>query len=192
MPTTFEKGELIVRELLPITRIADDSLASRLETYNVPIYATDAEGYLTHFNRACVDFSGRQPMARRDRWCVTWRLSTPAGAHLPHEACPMAQAINLQRPVRGAFAIASTPQGDQRAFVPLPTPFFDLNGVLKGAINVFVDVTGRQEVAQLYGRAQQCRRLADGVDPSSSHLLLTLAADYEREILAFESRPTGT
>src|SRR4029078_10794800 len=38
------------------------------------IYATDAEGRLTHFNRAAVELSGRVPELGNDHWRVTWKL----------------------------------------------------------------------------------------------------------------------
>ena len=38
------------------------------------IYTTDAKGRLTHFNPACVEFSGRTPELGSDHWCVTWKL----------------------------------------------------------------------------------------------------------------------
>ena len=40
----------------------------------VAIYMTDADGRITFFNRAAVEFSGRKPELGSDQWCVTWRL----------------------------------------------------------------------------------------------------------------------
>ena len=93
-----------------------------LETLPAPIYTTDVEGWITFFNRACVDFSGRTPMLGHDRWCVTWKLYSTDGAYLPHEACPMAVAIKERREVRGAVALAERPDGTRVMFTPWPTP----------------------------------------------------------------------
>jgi len=41
------------------------------------IYTTDAEGRLTHFNPAAVEFSGRTPELGTDQWCVSWKLYYP-------------------------------------------------------------------------------------------------------------------
>ncbi len=57
------------------------------------IYTTDAEGLLTHFNPACVEFSGRTPELGTDHWCVTWKLYYPDGRPMPHDECPMAIAL---------------------------------------------------------------------------------------------------
>src|SRR5687768_5083251 len=57
------------------------------------IYTTDAKGRLTHFNPACVAFSGRTPDLGSDQWCVTWKMYHPDGRPMPHDECPMAIAL---------------------------------------------------------------------------------------------------
>ena len=108
------------------------------------IYTTDAEGRITFFNEAAVDFAGRRPMIG-DQWCVTWRLYHPDGAPLPHDECPMAIALKEKRPVRGAEAIAERPDGTRVAFIPYPTPLFDESGEMVAAVNMLVDITHRKE-----------------------------------------------
>src|SRR5881392_183537 len=79
---------------------------SVLDELPVPIYTIDAEGAVTYWNRACVELAGREPKLGHDRWCVTWKIYTTAGDRLPHDQCPMAQAIREQRIIRDAIAIA--------------------------------------------------------------------------------------
>ncbi len=67
-----------------------ERLSATLDELEAPIYVTDATGLVTHFNRACIGFTGRMPAAGKDRWCVTWRLYANDGEPLPHEGCPMA------------------------------------------------------------------------------------------------------
>src|SRR5437763_17189545 len=86
-----------------------------LDELPVPIYTTDAEGAVTYWNRACVEFAGREPELGQDRWCVTWKIYTTAGDRLPHDRCPMAQAIREQRVLRDSVAIAERPDGSRRA-----------------------------------------------------------------------------
>src|SRR3954452_443855 len=71
-----------------------------------PIYTTDADGWITFYNDACIHFAGRTPKVGADRWCVTWKLFGEDGNFLPHESCPMAVAIKEKRAVRGAVAAA--------------------------------------------------------------------------------------
>jgi PAS domain-containing protein len=67
-----------------------DGYRAELDKIRVPIYTTDADGWITYWNQACVDFAGREPQLGEDRWCVTWRLFTQEGESLPHDECPMA------------------------------------------------------------------------------------------------------
>jgi PAS domain-containing protein len=151
-----------------------------LDQLPVPIYRTDATGFVTYWNRACVEFAGREPQLGEDRWCVTWRLYTTSGEHLPHEQCPMAQAINQKREIRGAVAIAMRPDGTRRAFTPYPTPLFDADGQLTGAVNMLVDVTAEQ-AGVLADQARRCRRLADATyDRETCGVLTAMADEYAK------------
>jgi len=151
-----------------------------LDELPVPIYTTDADGAVTYWNRACVEFAGRQPELGQDRWCVTWKIYTTTGEFMPHDQCPMAQAVREQRVIRNAVAIAARPDGTRRAFRPYPTPLFDAAGKLTGAINMLIDVTEEQSFA-LNEQAGRCRRLADAMyNRETSTVLETMADGFER------------
>lgn len=159
--------------------LAGDEWATTLDGLDAPAYLADAEGNVTYWNQACVEFAGREPRLGHDRWCVTWKLYTMAGDPLAHDACPMAVAIKQQRIVRNAVAIAERPDGSRRAFTPYPTPLFDDGGALKGAVNLLIDVTAEQGKA-LRGQADRCRRLAKSVtDARASRVLEDMAIGYE-------------
>lgn len=96
------------------------TLAAALESLPAPIYLTDADGWVTYFNRACIDFAGRTPVPGQDRWCVTWRLYDESGNQLAHDRCPMAIAIRERRPIRGVVAVAERPDGSRVIFAPIP------------------------------------------------------------------------
>ena len=112
------------------------------------IYTTDAQGRLTHFNPACVEFSGRTPQLGSDHWCVTWKLYYPDGTPMPHDACPMAIALKEGRVIRGVEAIAERPDGTRVWFEPYPTPLRDATGKLIGGINMLVDISARKRAEQ--------------------------------------------
>jgi PAS domain-containing protein len=78
-----------------IDAASDDEacLKEALDDLPVAIYLTDADGFVTFFNRACIALAGREPIVGRDRWCVTWKLYTEDGLYLPHDQCPMAIAL---------------------------------------------------------------------------------------------------
>jgi PAS domain S-box-containing protein len=161
---------------------AGDALAAVLDAMPAAIYVTDREGVITHFNRACVALAGRTPTAGQDRWCVTWRIYTVEGEALPHDRCPMAVAIREGRELRGQEAVAERPDGTRVRFTPYPTPLFDANGELVGAVNLLVDVTERRRLDYLREQARRCRRLAASVDHGATAATLSEMADeYEAQ-----------
>ena len=151
-----------------------------LDGIPAPIYTTDAQGLVTYWNPACVDFAGREPELGQDRWCITWQLFTTTGQPLASEDCPTAQAIRTRQPVRDVIAIAERPDGSRLAFLPYPTPLFDPHGNLTGAVNLLIDVTNEQS-AILHEQAERCRRLADATyDRATSKVLGDMASGYEK------------
>ena len=172
------KAQRLLDEVLGA--LSGDAWAVTLDRLDAPAYLTDADGNVTYWNRACVDFAGREPELGSDRWCVTWKLFTTVGDPLPHDACPMAVAVKQQRSVRNAVAIAERPDGSRRAFMPYPTPLFDDAGAISGAVNLLIDVTGEQG-RELLAQADRCRRLAKSVtDAQASRVLDDMAIGYER------------
>ena len=157
-----------------------DGYRAELDKIRIPIYTTDAEGLVTYWNQACIDFAGREPQLGGDRWCVTWRLFTLEGDPLPHEQCPMATAIREKRSIRMEVAVAMRPNGSRVAFRPYPTPMFNKAGELTGAINMLVDISDEQAEA-LSEQAARCRRLANSTDDSAARdILRKMAKGYEQ------------
>ena len=162
-----------------------------LDELPVPIYTTDSEGGVTYWNRACIEFAGRVPQLGQDRWCVTWKIYTTTGDLLPHDKCPMAEAIRRRRIIRDKVAIAERPDGSRVAFRPYPTPLFNGDGSLRGAVNMLIDVSAEQSDA-LQVQAARCRRLASATyDRQTSQVLDDMADGFERIAngLAAESSP---
>jgi PAS domain S-box-containing protein len=126
-------------------RDSERRLQELLAAIPAAIYTTDAEGKITYYNEAAVEFAGRRPVVGGDRWCVSWKLYWPDGTPLPHDQCPMALALRENRPIRGKEAIAERPDGTRIPFIPFPTPLHDAEGNLIGAINMLVDVSERKQ-----------------------------------------------
>jgi PAS domain-containing protein len=165
-----------------------DSCQAALDALPVPVYITDAKGFVTYWNRASARFAGREPQLGEDRWCVTWRLYTTSGDPLPHDRCPMAEAINKQVPIRGKIAIAMRPDGTRAAFRAYPTPLIDKTGTLIGAVNLLLDVSDEQASA-LAEQSARCRRLAQAThDRKASKMLEQMACDYAMTAAALTKR----
>jgi PAS domain S-box-containing protein len=82
----------------------------------------------------------------------------------------MALTLKQEKPVRGAEAIAERPDGSRVRFAPYPTPLFDRDGRLRGAVNMLLDITERHE-ADL-----QSARLAAIVGSSQDAMISTTLA----------------
>jgi PAS domain S-box-containing protein len=157
-PHAFSDNELqlgltIGRQLaFSIQRLKSDAMLrarerrfrEMIDALPAAIYTTDAEGRLTHFNQAAVEFSGNVPELGTAKWCVTWKLFNADGTPLPHDECPMAISLKEGRAIRGAEAIAMRPDGTRRWFAPYPTPLHDEHGNLVAGINMLVDITERK------------------------------------------------
>ncbi len=116
-----------------------------------------------------MEFAGRRPQIGDD-WCVTWKLYHLDGSRMPAEECPMAVALRERRAVRGAEAITERPDGSRRTFEPYPTPFFDADGRLVGAVNMLVDITERKAAEE------RQRLLTNEVDHRANNLLAVVQA----------------
>lgn len=159
----WENGEFIhtqcfTRDVTEFKRAQDAlrdnerQLRDLIEAMPAAVYTTDAEGHITMFNRAAVEFSGRTPQIGTDSWCVTWKLYWPDGTRLPHDQCPMALALKEGRALRGYEAIAERPDGTRVNFMPFPTPLHDKDGRLVGAVNMLVDITERKKAEEASAR----------------------------------------
>lgn len=163
-----------------------------IDALPVAIYTTDAEGRLTHFNRAAVELSGRVPELGTDHWCVTWKLYHPDGKPMRHDECPMAVSLRERRSVLEVEAIAERPDGTRFWFQPYPTPLFDESGNLIGGINMLVDITDRKNAeAQIHSDAEALtklnelssrlwtmRSLREGLDEMLAATIEMLGADF--------------
>jgi PAS domain S-box-containing protein len=112
------------------------------------VYVTDALGRITYFNEAAATLWGHRPTIGSSEWCGSWKLFWPDGRALPHGECPMAIAIKEKRAVRGMEAVAERPDGTRVSFEPYPTPIFDSDGGLTGAVNMLIDITDRKRAEQ--------------------------------------------
>ena len=141
-----------------------------IDALPMAIYTTDAEGHLTYFNAAAVEFSGHTPELGSDQWCVSWKLFWPDGTRMRHSECPMAVALREGRIIEGAEAIAERPDGTQRWFTPYPKPLRDSTGKIIGGINVLMDITARKQ-------AERASTLLAGIVDSSDDAIVSKNLD---------------
>nr|WP_255683010.1 PAS domain S-box protein [Dyella sp. 2HG41-7] len=122
--------------------MSGDQLLKKLPT---AVYTTDADGNITFFNDAAVQFAGSTPKLG-EPWHSMWRLIRPDGSPMPIDQSPMAIALRERHPVRGVSLVAQRLDGTRVSFMPYPTPLFDDHGRLIGSINVLMDLSELSEV----------------------------------------------
>jgi PAS domain S-box-containing protein len=131
----------VSRRAFEVVRERERRFHALLEALPAAIYTTDAAGKITYFNRAAVDLWGHRPTVGGSQWCGSWKLLQPDGAPMAHDECPMATTVREERPVRGVAAMAERPDGSRVPFMPYPTPLFDEEGALVGAVNMLMDIS---------------------------------------------------
>jgi len=179
----MDSAEALVDMALTLVRREDpDRLTDALDALPAPIYVTRPDGAITHYNQACLAIAAGAPDLKHDRWCVSLRLFTVDGEPLPHDQCPMARAIRERRPIRNVEAIAERPDGGRVRFLPFPTPYFDEDGNVAGAINLLLDISCKRHADALLVQAARCRRLAESVaDRQAMESLTAMALEYETQ-----------
>jgi hypothetical protein len=71
--------------------------------------------------------------------------------------------------------------------LPYPTPLFDGDGNLVGAVNMFIDVTEGKQTQALRQQAVRCRQLAHSTsDGRIKETLNLMAAEYEQKARMIE------
>jgi PAS domain S-box-containing protein len=119
------------------------ALLQFVETLDVALYTTDANGGITYYNEAAAELWGRRPELG-EAFCGALRLYWSDGRPMPHEECPMAIALQEGRTIGGVTAIAERPDGERIEFEPHPSAVLDDAGRVIGGVNVLVDVSTRR------------------------------------------------
>ena len=143
-----------------------------LQVLPIAVYTTNAAGRITFYNEAAAELWGVRPVLDESVFCGSWKLFWPDGTPLPHHECPMAMALKEKRPIRGLEAVAERPDGTRVPFIAYPTPLFDEQGELVGAVNALVDISERKAAEQRSHDSDiRDRRLAAIVESSDDAIL---------------------
>ena len=151
---------------LPVnTRSTEQISRHLLEIMPVAVYTCDINGYITFFNKHAVKLWGREPEIGKDLWCGSWKIFTPEGEPLSLDTCPMAIVLKTGTEIDQQEIIIERPDGARLNILPHPTPLFDENGQLEGAMNMLVDIT-KQKIVE-----EKAARLSSVVKSSNAAII---------------------
>ena len=136
------------------------SMSGILNLLPVGIYITDAEGYLTLYNKAAVDLWGRAPKTGEELWCGSWKIFRTDGSELPLHECPMAIALKEGKTYFEAEIIVERPDGIRKLIAVNPRVVTDDKGKVVYGLNMLVDITeARRADSELKEKENQLREL---------------------------------
>jgi PAS domain S-box-containing protein len=123
-------------------RAGEARLQSLLNLMPAAVYACDAEGRITFFNRRAAELWGREPRLNDDhqKFCAALRCWFN-GSVLAPENTPMAIAVREGKSFRDLEPVFERPDGVRVPVLVNIDPLFDADGKPAGAINVFQDVS---------------------------------------------------
>ncbi|HWR32519.1 MAG TPA: PAS domain S-box protein, partial [Chitinophagaceae bacterium] len=124
---------------------------------NLPeaVFTCDASGHIQLYNKAAVELWGREPVAGKDLWCGAWKIFNTDGTDLPLDSCPMAITLKGGRPVHGKEILVQRSDKSYRHVLMYPSPLFNTEGQLTGAINMLLDVTDKKEREILIQKSEE-------------------------------------
>ncbi len=126
-----------------------------IESLPEAVYTCDTEGYIQHFNLASEKLCGQKPVIGKDKWFDFWRPLHLNGTLVPIDDCPMSITLKQGIAVAGKLTIIKTPDGFSRQVLPNPSPLFDSDGILTGAVNILIDVTDKLEREVLIKKTEE-------------------------------------
>lgn len=136
------------------------SMSRILNLLPVGIYITDAEGYLTLYNKAAVDLWGRAPKIGEELWCGSWKIFRTDGSELPLHECPMAIALKEGKTYFEAEIIVERPDGIRKQIAVNPRVVTDDKGKVVYGLNMLVDITeARRAESELKEKENQLQKL---------------------------------
>lgn len=135
-------------ESLPQDQSEYDALvaapAGVLEAIPGAVYICDAAGWLIRYNSEAARLWGREPASGSARFCGSHLLFLSDGTPLPHEDCPMAEAVRTGEGARNAEVVIERPDGGRITALVNIRALRDRHGRIQGAINCFQDISAQK------------------------------------------------
>jgi two-component system, NarL family, sensor histidine kinase UhpB len=125
---------------------------------NMPqaMYTCDDWGYIQVYNKAAAEMWGWEPIPGKDQWCGWHKIFDPiTGDEIAAENCPMAKTYKEKKPVYGAHLRVQRPDGSERLVASFPSPLFNNEGKMTGAVNMLIDITEKNEKETIIRKTEE-------------------------------------
>jgi PAS domain S-box-containing protein len=142
-------------------------LSQLLALMPAAVYACDAKGRFTYYNRLAAELWETEPVLNSDshKFCAFHRISRSEGEFLPPDNTPMVQAVREGKSFRHLEAVVHRADGSQLVIDINIDPIRNASGAVYGAINVFQDISDRKKADAA------SRRLAAIVESSDDAII---------------------
>jgi PAS domain S-box-containing protein len=112
----------------------------------VAVFTSDSNGKIRIYNKAAVALWGTEP--KPDSYHGEWQIHDIHGNPISHDATPMARVLAGHTRYQREEILIKRVDGELRMVLPFPSPLYDVNGKISGAINVFIDITERKKAEE--------------------------------------------
>lgn len=125
-----------------------------LDAVPAAVYVCDRNGLLISYNAEAARLWGRYPRIRdpRDRFCGSLHLYLLDGSSLPHDSCPVAEAVRSGKETRNGEVVMERPDGSRFEALVNVRALRDRDGRIEGAINCFQDISSQKALERQANR----------------------------------------
>lgn len=125
-----------------------------LDAVPAAVYVCDRNGLLVSYNAEAARLWGRYPRIRdpRDRFCGSLHLYLLDGSSLPHDSCPVAEAVRSGKETRNGEVVMERADGSRFEALVNVRALRDRDGRIEGAINCFQDISSQKALERQANR----------------------------------------